>query len=70
MAGERKREARAALVTKAILLGYHMEVEGGDWWNLQLPNGDWLLEDGLPKTFKGAWRAAKEALKLSGVPCD
>ena len=62
----RPNEAEVA-ITKAIMMGYNIELEGGDWFNLQLPNGEWLIVDGLPMSFKGQHRAALHALKLAGV---
>jgi len=61
----------AHIIAKAILLGYNIELEGHTktttWYNLQLPDGDWLCEDGLPVAFPSRCLAALRALHLSGV---
>ncbi len=76
MAGEQKRKARAALVTKALLLGYtFVSCEGG--CHLVMPSGrrhfEWKHKGGMTRgpvysVYPALWLAAKEALKLSGVP--
>jgi hypothetical protein len=47
MAGEQKRKARAAWVTKALLLGYTFEwgVFSAKACYMRLPNGEWCVED-------------------------
>lgn len=67
MAGEQKRKERAVLITKALLLGYTIGEEGVSFYNLCLPSGEWLLEDGLPVAFPLSWCAAQHALVLSKV---
>ena len=61
----------AHIIAKAILLGYNIELEGvgiaATWYNLQLPNGDWLQDHGLPAAFPSRYLAALRALHLSGV---
>ena len=62
----------AHIITKAILLGYNIEPESvgvGNvyWYNLQLPDGSWLIKDGLPMAFPSRYLAALRALDLSGV---
>jgi len=63
----------AHIIAKAILLGYNIELEGRNrvsgvtWYNLQLPNGEWLIEHGLPIAFPSRYLAALRALSLSGV---
>ena len=62
----------AHTITKAILLGYNIEIEGvgtngTTWYNLQMPNGSWSITDGLPTVFPSKYLAALRALDLSGV---
>ena len=73
MAGEQKRKARAALVTKALLLGYTFESAGSAGWFLVMTNGqrhfEWKHKGGPSYTvYPALWLAAREALKISGVP--
>lgn len=64
-------ERREVMITKALLLGYNIALEGArkhdTWFHLQLPDGSWLLHEGLPKAFRARWLAAKHALILAGV---
>lgn len=77
MAGEQKRKARAALVTKALLLGYTFESAGSAGWFLVMTNGqrhfEWKHKGGMAHgpsytVYPALWLAAREALKISGVP--
>lgn len=77
MAGEQKRKARKTLVTKALMLGYNFEADPIGGYNLITPEGrtyrtfaNWV--DGVhgwaAPNYPALWVAAREALKLSGVP--
>lgn len=62
----------AHTIAKAILLGYNIDLEGVGvngvtWYNLRLPDGMWLIKDGLPAAFPSRYLAALRALDLSGV---
>ena len=61
MAGEQKRKARAALVTKALLLGYTFAEQPAGYVLCIAPEGS----EGW---FKNYAEAARAALRHSGVP--